>query len=218
MMNKQFRKELINIAHKLEVKKLVAGSWGNISVKVDNEVLITPSGLGYEILQPKDLVLLDLDGNVLKGKHVPSSESKLHTAIYAACPEAGAIIHTHSIYASALAAMHKPVPAIIEDLVQIIGGRVQCAEYALPGTQELADNAVKALQGKKACLLANHGAVAWGKTLAEALMVAEILEKTAQIAIICMQAGEAIELTQEDADIMHNFYNEHYAQRQRGEE
>lgn len=217
-MNKQFRKELINITHKLEAKKLVAGSWGNISVKVDNEVLITPSGLGYENLQPKDLVLLDLEGNVLKGKHVPSSESKLHTAIYAACPEAEAIIHTHSIYASALAAMHKPVLAIVEDLVQIIGGRVQCAEYALPGTQELADNAVKALQGKKACLLANHGAVAWGKTLAEALMVAEILEKTAQIAIICMQAGEAVELTQEDSDLMHNFYNEHYGKRQRGEE
>ncbi|MCQ2372809.1 MAG: class II aldolase/adducin family protein [Phascolarctobacterium sp.] len=245
-MDRKFRRELINTAHKLEAKKLVAGSWGNISVKFKDEmivpsiaedelltvfgktssvkrvpveaILITPSGLGYENMQDDDLVLIDAEGKVLEGKHVPSSESKLHTAIYKACPEAGAIIHTHSIYASALAAMHKSVPAIIEDLVQIIGGRVECAEYALPGTQELADNAVKALHGKKACLLANHGAVAWGKTLADALMVAEILEKTAQIAIICMQAGGAYELTQEDADVMHDFYNKHYGKRQLGEE
>lgn len=217
-MNKQYKLDLITTAHKLETKKLVAGSWGNISVKQGEEIVITPSGLGYENMQEEDLVLIDTEGKVLEGKHVPSSEAKLHNAIYKACPEAGAIIHTHSIYASALAAMHKPVPAIIEDLVQIIGGRVYCAEYALPGTQELADNAVKALNGKKACLLANHGAVAWGKTLADALMVAEILEKTAQIAIICQQAGGAIELTQEDADVMHSFYNAHYGKRQRGEE
>ena len=217
-MDRNYLNDLIATAHKLEAKKLVAGSWGNISVKQGEEIVITPSGLGYENMQADDLVLIDTEGAVLEGKHVPSSEAKLHTAIYKACPEAGAIIHTHSIYASALAAMHKPVPAIIEDLVQIIGGRVYCAEYALPGTQELADNAVKALNGKKACLLANHGAVAWGKTLADALMVAEILEKTAQIAIICQQAGGAIELTQEDADVMHDFYNAHYGKRQRGEE
>ena len=86
----------------------------------------------------------------------------------------------------------------------------------MPGTQELAENAVKALGGRKAVLLANHGAVCWGKNLDDALMVAEILEKTAQIAIICQ--GQAIELTQEDANIMHKFYEEHYSKRQMGEE
>ena len=114
--------------------------------------------------------------------------------------------------------MRKPVPAIIEDIVQIIGGRVNCAEYALPGTQELADNAVAAMNGRKGVLLANHGAVCWGKSLEDALIVSEILEKAAQIAIICQSCGGAVELSNEDAEIMHNFYEEHYSKRQMGTE
>ena len=212
-------KQIITIGRKLTEKRLVAGSWGNISVRIaENKVAITPSGLGYERQQPEDIVLIDMQGCVLAGRRVPSSESKLHTAIYAACPEAKAIIHTHSIYASAMAAMHKEIPAIIEDIVQIAGGRVCCAEYALPGTQELADNAVKALHGRKAALLANHGAVVWGKNLEDALIVAEVLEKAAQIAIICQGCGGAVELSQSDADVMHQFYEEHYSKRQMGKE
>lgn len=213
------KNDIVAMEKKLIAKNLVAGSWGNISCRVDENVLaITPSGMGYEKQRAEDIVLIDLEGNVLEGKHIPSSESKLHTAIYKACPEAKAIIHTHSIYASALAAMRKPVPAIIEDIVQIIGGRVNCAEYALPGTDELAENAVTAMLGRKAVLLANHGAVCWGKTLEDALMVAEILEKAAQIAVICKSAGGAMELSDEDANIMHSFYQKHYFKRQNGKE
>lgn len=242
---KNLREQIVAMGHTLINKHLVAGSWGNISCKFQEErvvpiigselstlfgkhasvsstkvdgIMITPSGLGYEHLQAEDVVELNLEGKVEEGHRIPSSESLLHVAIYKACPEAKAIIHTHSIYASALAAMRKPVPAIIEDMVQIVGGRVECAEYALPGTQELADNAVAALNGKKAVLLANHGAVCWGKSLEDALMVAEILEKTAQIAIICQQCGGAVELSAEDSEVMHSFYEEHYSKRQRGEE
>lgn len=211
---------IVEVGRKLIIKHLVAGSWGNISCRVDEKAIaITPSGRGYETLTPEDIVLIDNAGTVLEGCHIPSSELKVHTAIYAAYPEAGAVIHTHSIYASALAAMHKSVPAIIEDIVQIIGGRVNCAEYALCGTQELADNAVRALQGRKAVLLANHGAVCWGKNLAEALLVAEILEKAAQIVVICAGTGNKVyELSTEDADLMHEFYEQHYSKRQQGEE
>lgn len=213
------KNDIAAMGRQLIAKNLVAGSWGNISCLVDDaSLVITPSGMGYEKQRAEDIVLIDFEGNVLEGKHFPSSESKLHTAIYRACPEAKAIIHTHSIYASALAAMRKPVPAIIEDIIQIIGGRVNCAEYALPGTEELADNAVAAMQGRKAVLLANHGAVCWGTSLDDALIVAEILEKAAQIAVICQSAGGAVELSQEDADIMHSFYQEHYSKRQSGKE
>lgn len=208
------------MGRRLIAKQLVAGSWGNISCRTaEGSIAITPSGLGYEGLQAEDVVLLDAAGAVLEGRHIPSSESRLHVAIYAACPEAQAIIHTHSIYASALAAMHQPVPALIEDIVQIIGGRVLCADYAPCGTQQLADNAVAALGGRRAALLANHGAVCWGKSLAEALMVAEILEKSAQIALACASAGGHVyELAQEDAAAMYSFYEEHYSKRQSGEE
>lgn len=213
------REAIVTMGKELIERKLVAGSWGNISVKVaDGVYAVTPSGRGYANQKPEDIVIVDDACKTLDGELTPSSESKLHTAIYSACPEAKAIIHTHSIYASALAAMRKPVPAIIEDIVQIIGGRVECAEYALPGTQELADNAVKAMNGRKGVLLANHGAVCWGKDLADALMVCEILEKAAQIAIICQSCGGAVELSSDDAEIMHSFYEEHYIKRQRGEE
>ena len=213
------REAIVAMGKELIERKLVAGSWGNISVKIaDGVYAVTPSGRGYANQKPEDIVIVDDACKTLDGELTPSSESKLHTAIYNACPEAKAIIHTHSIYASALAAMLKPVPAIIEDIVQIIGGRVECAEYALPGTQELADNAVKAMNGRKGVLLANHGAVCWGKDLADALMVCEILEKAAQISIICQSCGGAVELSSADAEIMHSFYEEHYIKRQRGEE
>jgi len=211
------RESIVAMGKELIERKLVAGSWGNISVKITEGVYaVTPSGRGYANQKPEDIVIVDDACKTLDGELTPSSESKLHTAIYNACPEAKAIIHTHSIYASALAAMRKPVPAIIEDIVQIIGGRVECAEYALPGTQELADNAVKAMNGRKGVLLANHGAVCWGKDLADALMVCEILEKAAQIAIICQSCGGAVELSSEDAEVMHSFYEEHYSKRQLG--
>ena len=214
------RAAIVEMGHTLIAKNLVAGSWGNISCRIDEQsIAITPSGRGYELLKPEDVVLIDREGAVLEGKRIPSSELKVHTAIYNAYPEAGAVIHTHSIYASALAAMHQDVPAIIEDIVQIIGGRVYCAEYALCGTQELADKTVAALRGRKAALLANHGAVCWGKNLQEALLVAEILEKAAQIAVICAGiGGKVYELSTEDADIMHDFYEKHYSKRQQGEE
>lgn len=200
-------------------KHLVAGSWGNISCKIGESIYaVTPSGKGYAGLTEDDIVIIDHQCNTVWGRHVPSSESKLHAAIYSACPEAQAVIHTHSIYASALAAMRKSLPPIIEDIVQIIGGSVNCAEYALPGTQQLADNAVQALNGRKAVLLANHGAVCWGKSLDDALIVAEVLEKAAQIAIICQNCGGAVELPENDIAIMHEFYNKHYSKRQMGEE
>lgn len=239
------RHAIVQMGKTLIEKRLVAGSWGNISLRctkerlkahIENgssmflgkassirtelveEVFITPSGLGYETITVDDIVELDMEGKVLEGNRIPSSEAKLHLAIYKACPEAKAIIHTHSIYASALAAMRKPVPALIEDIVQIIGGKVECAQYALPGTEDLANNAVEALKGRRAVLLANHGAVCWGKTLEDALVVAEVLEKACQIAIICMQCGGGVELSQEDANIMHAFYEEHYSKRQLGKE
>lgn len=213
------RQQIVETGHALIEKRLVAGSWGNISCRVDaDKFAITPSGRGYAVLAHSDVVIINSQCQTVDGSLVPSSESPLHAAVYAACPEAGAIIHTHSIYASALAAMHKPVPAYIEDIVQIIGGRVECAEYALPGTEELAQNAVAAMAGRKAVLLANHGAVVWGKNLSDALIVAEVLEKAAQIVIICQQCGGAVELPDEDIQVMHRFYTEHYQKRQQGEE
>ncbi len=211
------REAIVAMGKKLIANNLVAGTWGNISVRVnENKIAVTPSGLGYDNLKLQDIAILNNDGGVIEATHAPSTESKLHIAIYKAHPEAKAIIHTHSVYASALAAMHKDVPALVEDIVQICGGRVACAPYVMCGTQELADAAVQAMGERKAVLLANHGAVCWGKSLEDALIVAQVLEKAAQIATICN--GQGIEISDADGKAMHQFYEEHYSKRQLGEE
>lgn len=155
---------------------------------------------------------------MLDGALIPSSELPLHLAIYKALPEANAVVHTHSIYASACAAARRDIPPLIEDMVQIMGGAVHCAEYALPGTEMLAQNVIKAMDGKRAALLANHGVAAWGVTLDEAMMVAGIVEKAAQLYCITQSLGGAVLLPQSDIDAMHGFYEAHYRKRQLGEE
>ncbi len=209
------RQQIVAAGLKMIEQKMIAGSWGNLSIKINTSCCaITPSGRSYDSLNTEDIVVVDMQGNKIEGALIPSSETPLHLAVYKAIPEAQAIVHTHSIYASACAAMHKPIPALIEDLVQIIGGSVDVAEYALPGTEALAANAVKALQNKKAALLANHGVVCWGSSLNSALMTAEIVEKAAQIYCICETMGGAKLLPEADIAVMHDFYKQHYSKRQ----
>lgn len=209
------RQQIIAAGLKMIEQKMIAGSWGNLSIKINSSYCaITPSGRSYDSLNTEDIVIVDMQGNKIKGSLLPSSETPLHLAIYNALPAAQAIVHTHSIYASACAAMHKAIPALIEDLVQIIGGSVDVAEYALPGTKLLAENTVKALRNKKAALLANHGVVCWGNSLTSALMTAEIVEKAAQIYCICETMGGAKLLPEADVAVMHDFYQKHYSKRQ----
>ena len=213
------RVEIINAAKKMVGQNMLPGSWGNISVRVDEETFaVTPSGHGYDNLMPQDIVIVDAAGNTLDGTLIPSSELPLHLAIYKAQPDAEAVVHTHSIYASACAAARRDIPPLIEDMVQIMGGPVHCAEYALPGTDELAQNVINAMGGKRAALMANHGVACWGTTLDEAMMVAGIVEKAAQLYCITQSIGGAVLLPQSDIDAMHGFYEAHYRKRQLGEE
>ena len=213
------RVEIISAAKKMAGQNMLPGSWGNISVRVDDETFaVTPSGHGYDNLMPQDIVIVDAAGNTLDGTLIPSSELPLHLAIYKAQPDAEAIVHTHSIYASACAAARRDIPPLIEDMVQIMGGPVHCAEYALPGTDELAQNVINAMGGKRAALMANHGVACWGTTLDEAMMVAGIVEKAAQLYCITQSIGGAVLLPQSDIDAMHGFYEAHYRKRQLGEE
>ena len=158
------------------------------------------------------------DGNVAVSLR-PSSELPLHLEIYKNFPEARAIVHTHSVYASALAVAHKDLPPVIEDLTQIVGGAVRCTEYTIAGTKLLGQKAVEAMQGgRSAALLANHGAVCWGRNLKEALATAQILEKAAQIYCIAHSFGSPFPLNEKTVNTLHDFYLNHYSKRQRGEE
>lgn len=184
------RRQVVECGRQMARAALAVGTWGNISCRLPGNLMaITPSGMEYEALEPKDIVIMDLEGNCLEGECKPSTEQPLHRAIYAARDDVGAIVHTHSVYASAMAAARKPIPAAVEDLVQIVGGDVRVAAYALPGSSQLGSNAVAALAGRNGALLANHGVVGVGTELGQALLICQIIEKSAQIYIAAQAIG-----------------------------
>ncbi|HBW35874.1 class II aldolase/adducin family protein [Desulfosporosinus sp. BICA1-9] len=194
---------------------LTVGTWGNISCRIPEKdyVAITPSGMSYDTLAPEDIVVMDLRGNTISGTNKPSIELPLHLAIYNARDDVQAIVHTHSPYATALAVARKEVPGAVEDMVQIVGGKVRVSEYALPGTVQLGTNTVKALEGRNAVLLANHGMIGVGRNLDEAFRVCQVVEKSAQIVIFAKLMGGVVELSEEDIAGMRNFYLNGYGQR-----
>lgn len=204
---------IINYGLKMLKDGLVRANWGNISQRTADGCMITPSGIDYDDIQTDDLVTLDMDGKVLRGHRKPSSETPMHLEIYKKMPEICAIVHTHSIYASAFAVNQMSIPALIEDMVQIAGGDIRVARYALPGTKELAENAAEALRGRNACLLANHGVIGIGRTMEEAYKVCLITEKSAQIAAISQSLGTPVCLSDEDITIMREYYLHSYGQK-----
>ena len=210
------KNSIIKIGCALLEKSLVTGTWGNVSARIPGTRLIavTPSGRNYHGLVSEDIVIVEPDGRVVEGRLAPSSELPMHLAIYQARDDVGAIIHTHSIFASSCAVARKSIPPIIEDLVQKAGGAIELARYALPGTTELADNVVKALGIKGAALLANHGVVCCGDQLSDAMLMCELVEKAAQIYIYAQQLGGAHILDQDDIKVMHEFYLQYYRRRQ----
>ena len=214
----KIKSEVLQGGQALVAKGLVAGTWGNISVRIPETkwIAVTPSGKGYHEITVDDIVIVDAVGTVVEGQFKPSSELPLHLAVYQARTDIQAIVHTHSVFASACAVAHKNIPPIIEDLVQLTGGSVDVAAYALPGTEQLAQNIVKTLGNKNAVLMANHGVVGCGQTLDEAMLACELVEKAAQIYIYANQIGGAQHLSNEDIDVMHKFYVEYYSKRQQG--
>jgi L-fuculose-phosphate aldolase len=209
------RKTIVEIGRKMVQLGLVAGTWGNVSARIPDTsyVAITPSGMDYMETTPDNIVIVDSAGNTINGHNKPSSELKLHLAVYKNRPDVHAIVHTHSIYASACAVANKAIPPMIEDLVQIVGGGVDVAPYALPGTQEVADNALQALGNKFAVLLESHGIVGVGEDLQSAFTVCQLVEKSAQIFINAQILGGARILSDEDVHGMHKFFKEKYGQR-----
>ena len=165
------------------------GTSGNVSVRHAGGLLITPTGMAYEALKPKDIVWLDLDG-VAKGRRKPSSEWRFHCDIMRARPDVNAIVHAHPTYSTILAIMNKEIPPI-HYMVAVAGGTsIRCAPYALFGTEELSRNAVAALEGRQACLLQHHGSIAVGATLSKAMWLAVEVEALARQYHGCLAIGK----------------------------
>ena len=209
------RKSIIEFGCMLLDNGLIVGTWGNLSARVDGTdyIAITPSGRNYRSLESEDIVVVDLEGTIISGDLKPSSEMALHLAIYKSRPDINAVIHTHSVFASACAVARQAIPPIVEDVVQLVGGTVKVAEYALNGSNQLAQNAVTALGENNAVLLANHGVVGCGTNLNEAKVACELVEKAAQIYIYANQLpGEAKVLADDDVAVMHDYYLKYYRQ------
>ena len=170
------------------------GTSGNVGLRVPDGVLVTPSGIPFDRMRPGDVVELGMDGAVREGRLRPSSEWRFHRDILAARPEVGAVVHVHSPHATALACLRLPIPAF-HYMVAIAGGDdVPVAAYATFGTQALSDNALAALEGRRACLLANHGMIALGADPEAAVSLTREVETLAQQYLLARQAGEPVQL------------------------
>lgn len=210
---KLMQSEVCQTAKDMSNSGLVAGTWGNISARVDDEyMVITPSGMDYSRLFPDQMVIVNMNTLEYEGNLKPSIEAVVHAAIYKDRPEVNGVVHTHSTYALTVATARKDIPPICDDQVQILGGSVRLAGYTMPGTKEMADEVVKALKERAGALIANHGAITVGRSVAEAFTGSNVLEKAAQVYINSMAIGGPVEISQEDIDFFRDFFLNKYGQ------
>lgn len=183
---------------------LVSGTAGNVSVRIDSAnadgrglMAVTPAGVRYDAMDAEDIVVTDFEMETVAGERAPSSESLLHAGIYARRGDIRAVVHTHSVFSSAFAVARRDLPPVIDELAVYIGGAVRAAEYGFPGSQDLADNVCAALGENKAAFIANHGAVAVGDSLDEALDVCLLVERACRIYILAQSLGGAVPIADE---------------------
>lgn len=183
------REQLVAAMERLDARGLNRGSTGNLSHRLGAGMLITPTGMGADDLRPQDLVWLGDDGT-LSGDWQPSSEWHFHQAVYRARPDLQAIVHTHSVHATALACLERPLPAF-HYMVAVAGGdSVPCTPYHTFGTAELSVAVAEALRDRQACLMAHHGLVAAGTSLAQAVKVAIEIESLCEVYLKALAVGE----------------------------
>lgn len=191
-MNAQETRELlIQVTKQAYADRMFAATSGNLSIydRETGRMYITPGSYPYEIMTVDDVMVIDLDGNILEGPHRPSSEWRMHAAIYKNDPTVNAIVHTHSPYATAFAINNLPIPAVLYEMIYFLGGDIPVAEGAIPGTPEVGENCVKVLKDRYGCLMGNHGALAVGDTLPRAYTRAVYIEDAAKAYSLALSHG-----------------------------
>jgi len=192
---KSEKAEVLKAAQQMDEKGLVAGTSGNVSMRLREPggrelVAITPNDRHYDTMNVDDIGIVDFDGQLVEGELTTSIETMLHIGIYKARKKVNAVIHTHPIFSSVFSIAGQAIPAILDDQITYLGGEIKVADYSLPGSQELVQNAVPALGQMNAVILANHGAVTVGRDMREAFTNMEMLEKTARIYIYALSVGK----------------------------
>ena len=199
------KQAVLRTAKKAYREKLMAGTSGNMSMLIPagmegdamlpqaggchgSLMIITPSSYDYEIMEEKDIVVTDLEGNVIEGCHRPSSEWRMHAEIYQHLPHVQAVVHTHSPYATSFAVNHQEIPVVLIEMIPFLKGKLEVSAYAEQGSAQVGRNAVEILLRKNACLKANHGIVAVGESLESAYLNSVYVEDAARIyhrALVC---------------------------------
>lgn len=197
----QLRKAIIATALRMNALGINRGKSGNVSARWKDGFLVTPSGLAYERTRPADIVFVDAQGEA-SGRRAPSSEWRFHHDIYRTRPDAMAVVHTHSSFATTLSCLRMDVPAFHYMIAVAGGNSLRCAPYATFGTQALSDRALAALQDRKACLLANHGAIAIGADLESALALAVEVEALCEQYWRTLQVGKPVLLSDEEMAVV----------------
>jgi L-fuculose-phosphate aldolase len=192
------RQQVLDAVQRIVAAGLVSGASGNVSRRIatpNGELFaVTASRVPYHRFGIDDVLVVDAEIDPVVGDGIPSSESLAHMAVYAARPDVGAVIHTHSVYASAFAVAAQPIPCVLDEQVVFLGGAVAVAEYGASASQRLADNAVAALGDRAAVLLKHHGVLGVGSDLEEAVAVVDLVERVAKVRLLSMQLGAAHEL------------------------
>ncbi|ACR80333.1 MULTISPECIES: class II aldolase/adducin family protein [Kosmotoga] len=212
-MYEEYKKEIVEYGRKILNSNHVVGTSGNISVRIGNTSLfaITPSGMPYEELTVDDIPIIDVKGERIEGTKKPSIEVRMHGLIYEHYPDVRAIVHTHSVYTTVLSLIRKPLPIINETMVMV--GDVPVAEFARTGSLELAENVTKALKGRRAVILANHGLLCVGKSLKESFALCEEIERDAQIYVLALSTGMSVHIIpEEEAKKTREWLSKNYGQ------
>ena len=202
--------EVVEAAKSIYIKGLVDNNEGNVSARIgkSEEYLITPTGNQYDLLTSDQIVHMTFGGTPLSSGKLPSTEAKLHIAVYRARPKVQCVIHTHSTFATMLSIARKSIPLIMDEQVIYLGGSIDVSSYGEAHTEKIGEVALKALGYKNGALLANHGVIVCGKSIANAIKNAEFVEKFAKIYWGSLMVGEPYTLENENLDKFHTMFRQ----------
>ena len=210
----ELKEELVELHLELPKNNLVVWTGGNVSAR-DAEtgfIVIKASGIRYEEMRPEHMVVVDLDGKMVEGDYKPSSDVHSHLYIYKHRPDIGGVVHTHSAYASAFAAVNKPIPVVLTAIADEFGGPIPCGGFALIGDDAIGKVVVESIGKSPALLLKNHGVFTVGKNAKSAVKAAVMTEDNAKTVWLSMQIGTPDEIPQEDVEKLHHRYMNVYGQ------
>lgn len=213
-MLEKLRKELYDLHLELPRNNLVAWTSGNVSARdpATGYVVIKPSGVRYENLRPEDMVVIDLDGKRIEGELKASSDTASHLYIYRHRPDVGGIVHTHSPYATAFAAVGQPIPVFLTAMADEFGGMIPCAGFAMIGGEDIGKVVVESIGDSPAVLLKNHGVFTIGKNAEAAVKAAVMVEDAARTVWLALQLGKPDLIPDADVARLHHRYTHEYGQ------